>query len=66
MKPPRNPDEQRRRVIAETNAWLAKLPPEKRRGLRQLIVIDNGEYKGILHIHDILKEVELYNGKEKP
>jgi arabinose-5-phosphate isomerase len=24
--------------------------------ITQLIVIDQGEYKGILHIHDILKE----------
>ena len=24
--------------------------------ITQLVVIDNGEYKGILHLHDILKE----------
>ena len=24
--------------------------------ITQLIVIDNGEYKGVLHLHDILKE----------
>ena len=24
--------------------------------ITQLIVVDNGEYKGVLHLHDILKE----------
>jgi arabinose-5-phosphate isomerase len=24
--------------------------------ITQLIVLDNGEYKGVLHVHDILKE----------
>ena len=24
--------------------------------ITQMVVLDNGEYKGVLHIHDILKE----------
>jgi arabinose-5-phosphate isomerase len=24
--------------------------------ITQLVVVDNGEYKGVLHLHDILKE----------
>jgi len=24
--------------------------------ITQLVVIDNGEYKGVIHLHDILKE----------
>ncbi len=31
--------------------------------ITQLIVVDNDEYKGVLHLHDILKK-ELYNGKK--
>ena len=24
--------------------------------ITQLVVVDNGEYKGVIHLHDILKE----------
>jgi CBS domain-containing protein len=32
--------------------------------ITQLVVVDEGVYQGVLHLHDILKK-EYYNGKKK-
>jgi arabinose-5-phosphate isomerase len=31
--------------------------------ITQLVVVDEGVYQGVLHLHDILKK-EYYNGKK--
>lgn len=44
------------KTIKSTDMAVDALNTMENHAITQLVVVDNGEYKGILHLHDILKE----------
>lgn len=44
------------KTIKSTDMAVDALNTMENHSITQLVVVDNGEYKGILHLHDILKE----------
>ena len=44
------------KMIQSTNMVVDALNILEDFAITQLIVVDNGEYKGVIHLHDILKE----------
>ncbi|RZJ75462.1 MAG: KpsF/GutQ family sugar-phosphate isomerase [Flavobacterium sp.] len=44
------------KMIRSTDMAIEALHTLENFAITQLVVVDNGEYKGILHLHDILKE----------